>query len=683
MGRDGTRPSKERKASGKCGFLSTIRNQTAVLNKPPLYAMKVSDRKRAPVSRIILALVLLASTAGYVSALSRIFQVPRVWEISISHFHPEEGSDARTEPITNFNVQQSVARTTPAWLLNALPGYSSSRAREQWYSSLDRSGDRRDFEIPQANANPPVSDLHAVFNPNLFNNISPASFVGTSSQKTSSPTTVAANAQATWNGPVGGLWNVNANWSPNFAFPNGQGDSAFNAQGVTAVTVQNNPGGISLGRIIHSATTDTSWTIVAATPITLDQDGPGIFSTVIQNGDPNVGSSNALIITGPGGLVLTDSLLEIVNNGGSTNGSGSIQLNTPMSGTGNISFINYVSNNVNAGQIALLQPNSFTGTITITGGAVTFNDNSSFGVSSNVINLGSGSQASLVSSDAVSAMPNRINVSSVNGNLVTLGGKNATQTDYTGLITLNNNVTLTSASTVSGGAARTTAFTNTVSGAGAVTVTGTSSSVGFVELAGANTYLGGTTVSSGTLLVNNISNVTSGTGSGAVTVNNGGTLGGTGFINAGANDININSGGRITGGGNGAVATTGAVGTLTLAANTLTIAGTFLVDINGATADRLTLSGNLNLGSATDAISFTTLAAPTEPLYTLISYTGTLSGTFDSTSGLPAGYVIQYNSGEIDLVATPIPEPSTWIGAALALAAIGFRQRKRFAKRRA
>ena len=189
---------------------------------------------------------------------------------------------------------------------------------------------------------------------------------------------------------------------------------------------------------------------------------------------------------------------------------------------------------------------------------------------------------------------------------------------------------------------------------------------GSLILSGPNTYTGGTTINSTTLLANNATG--SATGTGAVTVNNTGTLGGTGFINSGANNITVNGGGTITG------ATNGSVGTLTLAANTLTIEGTYLNDINGASADRITLTGNLDLSSA-EILNFNSISAPTAPSYTLISYTGTLSGIFDTVQNLPAGYTIQYNTGEIDLVA--VPEPGTWIGAALALAAIGFTQRKR------
>src|SRR5205823_5321151 len=71
-------------------------------------------------------------------------------------------------------------------------------------------------------------------------------------------------------------------------------------------------------------------------------------------------------------------------------------------------------------------------------------------------------------------------------------------------------------------------------GLGAIAKIGT----GTLTLSAANTYTGGTTISSGILLVSNISG--SGTGTGAVSVN-AGTLGGSGII-AGAVTVGTNTG---------------------------------------------------------------------------------------------------------------------------------------------
>lgn len=86
---------------------------------------------------------------------------------------------------------------------------------------------------------------------------------------------------------------------------------------------------------------------------------------------------------------------------------------------------------------------------------------------------------------------------------------------------------------------------------------------GTMELTGNNLYQGGTSISGGTLLVNNTSG--SGTGTGGVTVQSGGTLAGTGTI-SGA--ITVQAGGTFApGNGNGIGAMN--VGNLALGGNTL------------------------------------------------------------------------------------------------------------------
>jgi autotransporter-associated beta strand protein len=200
---------------------------------------------------------------------------------------------------------------------------------------------------------------------------------------------------------------------------------------------------------------------------------------------------------------------------------------------------------------------------------------------------------------------------------------------------------------------------------GAAAITKTQSST-FV-LSGANTYSGGTTIDGGTLLVNNTAG--SGTGTGSVTVNNSGTvLGGTGTISG---LVTVNGPATIT------AATNGTTGALTLSGG-LTLAGTsgnlatYLVDLTASTSDKLVITGNLNLSTLFDKISFQGTTGASS--YILATFTGTRSGTFDTVTNLPSGYHLVYGANDIEL--DVVPEPGTWIGGALALAALVATQRR-------
>ena len=166
-----------------------------------------------------------------------------------------------------------------------------------------------------------------------------------------------------------------------------------------------------------------------------------------------------------------------------------------------------------------------------------------------------------------------------------------------------------------------------------------------------------------------------------MTVNNAGTvLGGSGIINAGANNVALNSGATIAPG-----AAPNTVGALTMTAANVIFTGTsgnlatLAIDISGATADRLAITGNLNLSTLFDRLVVTELATATLPRYQIVTYTGSLTGIFDTLT-LPSGYSIDYSiPNEIDLVGS-VPEPATWFTAVLVTGAVAWSQRRRFAR---
>lgn len=207
---------------------------------------------------------------------------------------------------------------------------------------------------------------------------------------------------------------------------------------------------------------------------------------------------------------------------------------------------------------------------------------------------------------------------------------------------------------------------------------GTSTSV----VIGINTYSAGTTVSGGTLLVNNTFG--SGTGTGTVTVSNA-TLGGNGSIQVTSpllptdRLVTVNSGGIVAPG-----AQVGAIGTLQMQAFQVVFnsGSMFSVDLSPSSSDLLRIStGILNLAASGDIIQFNGTASSSPMIYTLATYDGFLS-TFDTVNNLPSGYQLVYTPTELVLTndLSLVPEPSTWVAAGLSLLAVGYSQRRRIFK---
>ena len=150
---------------------------------------------------------------------------------------------------------------------------------------------------------------------------------------------------------------------------------------------------------------------------------------------------------------------------------------------------------------------------------------------------------------------------------------------------------------------------------------------GTLVLTGANSHVGGTTVSAGTLLANNTSG--SGTGVGDVLVNGTGTFGGTGAVT-----------GAVSVGAGGTLAPGASIGTLATGALSLDALGSFSaeIDANLPAADLLQVTGGVSLGGATLALSLTQLQAlaggPMTFLVLQNDATDPILGTFGTISGL-------------------------------------------------
>jgi autotransporter-associated beta strand protein len=163
-----------------------------------------------------------------------------------------------------------------------------------------------------------------------------------------------------------------------------------------------------------------------------------------------------------------------------------------------------------------------------------------------------------------------------------------------------------------------------------------------LTLTGNNSYSGTTVVNAGTLLVNGQTGTNSGTGTGAVTVNTGGTLGGTGQI-AGA--VTVNAGGLIRGGSSRTVGTLTLLGNLTLVAG-VGSAETTRMTVNSTTDSLIQVNGQVNFSTtgATTAPTLDIENATVNPITPNTSYTRTImtatGGFFNNGTAIPVGTTI-------------------------------------------
>jgi len=226
----------------------------------------------------------------------------------------------------------------------------------------------------------------------------------------------------------------------------------------------------------------------------------------------------------------------------------------------------------------------------------------------------------------------------------------------------------------------------------AFTTTNFGSALGLIKLGAnslilnqANTYSGKTTVSVGTLLVNNSTG--NGTGSGTVSVSSGATLGGSGTI-AGATTIN------------GILAPGNSIGQLSIASDTTwndNDAWKFELGTSAATQalansaadganDRLYVTGGTSsdfLKGIGTTFTFDFLGTGSTGFYKLVDWTGTAASTFvngdfvaTGLSGSLTGTFIVDNTTQA-LYLSVVPEPSTWALLAFSLTTVMVLRRRR------
>jgi fibronectin-binding autotransporter adhesin len=466
----------------------------------------------------------------------------------------------------------------------------------------------------------------------------------------------------------------------------GTGNFTFTGANTFTAAITLDGGTLKLGSATALGATANTITVGNNTTATLDLNGQSIANAVTIVGS-GIGGNGALINSSGTAATLS----------GTLDGS-----NTPtIGGTGNITISGQIIamgssalTKVGSGTVFITNnTNTYTRPTDIVGGVINIQAANALGNTSSGTTVESGAALQIqggittaaegltlngtgVSNDG--ALRNILNNNTYAGAIV-LGSASRINSDA-GTLTLSGGITGAFALTI-GGAGNTTVSSVIGPGAGTVTKDG----AGTLTLSGANTYTGTTTVSGGTLLVNNTSG--SGTGTGAVTVNNSGTtLGGTGTISG---TVTVNAAANIAPGNGGNTTAILQTGALTLAATS-----NFRVDINGTTVgtgyDRLQVNtGAVAITSSNLVVTVgTTLSVGQTFLILDKVAAGAITGTF---AGIPQGGTVVGSNGTVfsvsyiggngnDIVLTvtsAVPEPGTWIGGALALAALVLMQRRR------
>jgi len=238
------------------------------------------------------------------------------------------------------------------------------------------------------------------------------------------------------------------------------------------------------------------------------------------------------------------------------------------------------------------------------------------------------SDVALLTNDALTISRNIDVTNNLSTGKSILGGNSAVASTFSGTVALSKNLTVTAASS------GTATFSGAINGSNTVTKEG----LGTVKFSTAKAYTGTTSVTAGTLEVDNT------LASSAVSVGSGGTLQGTGTLS-----------GTLSVTGTGVVSPGLAAGD-TLHAGATTISGHLAVQVDDLANSELMSSGAVNLSGGTVDVTVGG-GGFTQPYY-VIAQGSSITGTLPSVT---TGYVLTKVGNQLQLSQPPTNTYSNWM----------------------
>ncbi|NRB73091.1 MAG: autotransporter-associated beta strand repeat-containing protein [Verrucomicrobiales bacterium] len=479
--------------------------------------------------------------------------------------------------------------------------------------------------------------------------------------------------------------------------------------GVSTLTLGNTSNTTFAGNIVGDDA-NASLTKIGSGNLTLSGNNTYTGTTTVNVGALVLAGGNAIADSGTVVLAdAADALLQLdasetigsLSGGGSVGGNVDLQGNTLTVGTGTYAGTILGTGNLTksgAGTLNLSGTNTYTGTTTINGGKLALagsNESSRFVVNSGTLEMNNGPFINTTADIHLeSGAEFKFNTPVTMGGLSGSGDVNFTRKASRDL-TLN-----------SGG--ETTVFSGTISETNTGALNVQKNGGGTLTFSGNNTYSGSTIVDAGTLIIN--STTGSGTGTGAVIVNNGATLGGTGRIgDATTGGITIQSGGIHTAATVTTAGTQTILGDLTYASgatltwnlisnsvtsgqfDTFDVSGTLAFNDDGTIADDLffniSFDNDVNLddsfwqnGANTNewkVWNVTGAGSALDGLEYSIGLAGNSNAQGQQYSNASAFDLEARSDGIYLLQTSAVPEPSTFGLMGLGLAAFGWARRSR------